>query len=113
MHYGEEIHGEVTSADASSGVAFTLYDSGGVAARTLDSGEYLVITSVSARIAAGVDALVAADTDAAGRRAAYLGAGTSFIELCPPFICPRGVVPKLIADAGQVDVVLQGYVQKA
>lgn len=109
----DEIHGEVSSADASGGADFTLYPSGSTTARTLQANEYLVIKTVSSRIAAEVTALVAADADAAGERAAYLDAGVNNLELCPPYVCPRGEVPRLIASgAGQVDVTIQGYIKQ-
>lgn len=110
----EPVHAEVSSADASVGVAATIYDSGGVAARTLLGTERFVVSSITSRITTGVTAVVALAADSAGRRAAYLGEGVNHVELCPPYAGDPGAIPTVIADgAGQVDVVIQGYIQKA
>lgn len=112
MHHGDEIHGEVSTSDASGGVAFTLYESGSVSARTLESDEYLVITDLSLELADAGH--VVADSDAAGRRVAHLPSGHSLVQFETPYTCPRGVTPKVFTDtAVAAEVTLQGYIKKA
>ena len=113
---GDPIHGEVSSADASGGVAFTLYPAGSVTARTLASNEFVVITDIIfIATVGGAYALVAA-ADSAGRRIAKGIAdakGGLAHHFETPRTCPVGVTPKLIAAAGQVDCIITGYICQA
>jgi hypothetical protein len=117
MDRGEPFHAEVVSADASGGVAFTLYSAGSATSRTLLSTEYVVITDlIFISTAGGTYKIVAGTADAAGKRVAKgnaeaLGGLAHHFET--PFTCPKGVVPYLIAAAGQVDCVLTGYISQA
>jgi len=116
MDYGNPVHGEVSSADASGGVTVLLYPSGSATAITLGATEFLTITDVIlVSTAGGVYALVA-DTDAAGRRivkgnAEALGGIAHTFET--RITCPKGVTPKLIAAAGQIDLVISGYITRS
>ena len=115
MYQGDEIHGEVSSADASgSGVAFAIYPSGSTGALTVGDKDYVVIHSITSLMSGSLTGLVAADSDDDGERVAPLPAGGQAVNLSPPFICPMGVTPKLIASgAGQADVVIQGHLQRS
>src|SRR5512140_806953 len=102
---GEWVHGEVSSADASSGVAFTLYDAE-QNSRALASTERLVIGDLLVVSVPGGDVRIVCDTDAAGKRVVKgtvvanggLSRGNSL-----PYYGKKGVVPKVFAPAGQVD----------
>lgn len=112
MYPGDEFHGELSSADTTGGVAFTLYDAGSVTERTLGANERLVITSWSASLT-GNDGMIVADSDAAGRHVAYIPSGYSSGEIPGGHTCPLGVVPKVIGtQAGQDDVLIRGYIRK-
>lgn len=116
MQRGIEVHGEVSSADASAGVALTLYESGSTTARTLKATETLVLTDVLLVSATGGDVKLVADTDAAGRRivkGTVAANGGISMSLYTPHYCPVGVVPKVIAPAGQVDCCVQGFIVQA
>jgi hypothetical protein len=107
-------HGEVVSADASAGVAFALYLEGETTAYTLGATDHVEITDIDlTRDAQGAAAIVA-DTDAAGRRVwkAHLLAATGGVArtLATPHLCPMGVVPKLIADIGNVAAIIHGHI---
>jgi len=109
---GDPVHMEVSSADASGGVAFAIYPAGSATAITLGAAQFVHITDLILVSTAGGDYAVVADTDAAGRRAAKgnadaLGGLAHHYE--EPYVCPKGVTPKLIADAGQISCILQGY----
>jgi hypothetical protein len=65
---GEEVHGEISSADASgAGVALLLYGADGTA-RSLATSEILVITDIVASWSAAGSFAFVANTDAAGKR---------------------------------------------
>ena len=109
---GEEVHGEISSADASGGVALTLYRADKTA-RTLATSEVLVITDIVASWSSAGSFAFVSNTDTAGKRIfkATVGAlGGMTIPLRAPHYCPIGVMPKLIAAAGQVDIQIQGYI---
>lgn len=119
---GEIIHGEVSSANASAGVAFTLYDTRCVA-RALASTEILVITDYTLLTASGGDSAIGVD-DAAGSaalitagkrvvRGTYVANGGVVKMLETPFHCPRGITPKAFAPAGQCDAIITGYILRA
>lgn len=116
---GEPVHAEVDSANASAGVAFTLYLMGSTTARTLAATEFFYITDIllDAPEAEGAVKIVA-DTDAAGKRVLKVTMGATaagnagWIEhhFETPYACPKGVVPKLIAPAGQIDCIMTGFI---
>ena len=108
-------HGEVVSADASgAGVAFTLYLEGETAAYTLKTNEHIEITDISILRAESGAAGIFVVTDADGERiwkGHVLGLGApAECHLLTPHLCPRGVTPVLIADAGDVAAILHGHV---
>jgi len=114
---GEPIHGEVSSADASGGVAVSLFSAGGTStARTLAATEYLNITDIIFLSVAGGAAALVADTDAAGKRIFkhddVEAKGGIAHHFAIPWSCPVGVVPKLIAVIGQVDLTITGFITK-
>lgn len=107
------IHGEVSSADASAGVAFTLHAAGATATRALTGTESLVITDIIFTSTVGGAYSITADADAAGKVIAKGFAdalGGLTMSFKTPYKCPVGVVPKLVAAAGAVSCVIQGYI---
>jgi uncharacterized protein with LGFP repeats len=107
-------HGEVASTDASgAGVAFTLYPEGSTTALTLDALDRVVVEHAAiARAVAGSFGIFVI-TDAAGKRVVKTPseAALSFEgRLDPPFRCPQGVTPVLIAAAGKISAAIQGHV---
>lgn len=113
---GDPIHLEVISTDASgAGVAATLYKAGSVTAFTLAANQIISITDIIFVSTAGgvydiVMAAVTAGMHVAKGNAAALGGLAHHFET--PFDGRPGIVPKLIAAAGQVDLVMQGYVKE-
>ena len=111
---GEPIHMEVNSSNASAGVAFKLYNSSSLTERTLLATEYIGVTDIIfVSTVGGAYNILAAAADTAGARiargsAAAQGGLAHHFET--PYVCPVGVTPTLIADAGQVTCVLQGFV---
>jgi hypothetical protein len=116
---GDPVHGEIIATNASgAGVALSLFDAGkgdptgAIATRTLGANEYLHITDILFISTAGGAYDFVAKTVADGRHiakgnAAVLGGLAHHFET--PYSCPKGVVPVLIA-AGQVDLLIQGYI---
>ena len=116
---GEVIHGEFNSADARVAAAVKLYDGDGKA-RELAAHERLVVTDVVIVAAAKMAVNVFSDNDAdgavddgerilAGSVGDNGGIATSFVTT--PRYCKRGITPKVKSDtAGQVDVVLTGFI---
>lgn len=120
MTYGDEVHGEINSADASAGVEIPIYDAGKTTARTLQETETLVITDIQLVTAAGGDCSVIldADDDNALDEGETVVRGdlpaNGSIEMsfgCGRFGAP-GAKPHVIAPTGVVDVVFTGYVKK-
>jgi hypothetical protein len=116
--FGDPFHGEVISADASgAGVAVALYPAGTTTARTLLSTEFVTITDVILiSTAGGVYDLIFGTSAGAGKHiakgnASALGGLAHHFET--PIAGPAGVVPLLIAAAGQVDLIVTGYINKA
>ena len=120
---GDPIHGEVVSTNASGGVAVTLYKAAPalpIAAKTLTANEYVTITDVIfISTAGGVYNLVfyplstGVITDGAGLRivkgnADVLGGVAHHFET--PVTGPKGYGVALIAAAGQVDLIVSGYI---
>ena len=112
---GDPVHGEVVSADASAGVAAILYTSGTNTVRALTATEFLEITDVHLVSTVGGTYAFVADTDAAGRRIVKGEAdalGGIVTNLSSPFVCPKGVTPKLIAAAGAVALTFEGFIRQ-
>jgi hypothetical protein len=115
---GDPVHGEVVSADASgAGVAVLWYPSGSQTARTLLSTEFVTITDVILiSTAGGVYDLIFGTTTGAGKHivkgnADALGGIAHHFET--PLTGPVGVNARLIAAAGQVDLIISGSICKA
>ena len=114
MATGTPVHGDISSANASAGVAFGMGKGG--AAFAIPAGAVLHITDLEVIRQDAGNFLVCANTDAAYKRISggYVQAGAgvskSFIT---PYECPAGVTPKLIADTGNIRAAIQGYIRKA
>lgn len=118
MNRGMEFHGEVKSADASGGIAFTLYPSASKTAHTLKSGEVVSIDSlaVSSVAAAGGLTTVGFDGDAAGERAFQGYLAQHYVatrDFKTPHQGPAGVVPALVSPAGNVAAQIHGFITRA
>lgn len=110
---GDPVHGEVDSADASSGETVLLYNDGSSTARTLASNERLTITDIMFVSTAGGAYSLYWGTDAAGLRitggnAEALGGLAHPYET--PTTGPAGTAPILTAAAGQVDLNITGHI---
>lgn len=113
---GTAFHGECVSADASGGVAFTLYLSPSQTAYTLRANQRLCITDVSVNFEGGGDYVICFNTDAAGKRVVggNLAAKDHMNQnLATPHEGPFNVVPKLIATAGNIDAFIHGFIKDA
>jgi hypothetical protein len=115
--HGDEVHMEVSSANAGgTAIPFVLYNMASTTARTLLATEFVTVTDIIfISTAGGAYTLTAGASDGAGKRiakgnAAALGGLAHHFET--PFCCPAGVLPYLIAAAGQVDCVLTGYISQ-
>lgn len=111
---GENVYGELSSADAHSSATTVLYSNGGVA-RTLGAKERLVITDVQFVSAAGGDCRLTFTTGAATAgliifRGTFAANGGLAMSYLTPNFGPKGVVPFLTAPAGQVDVRFHGII---
>ncbi len=116
---GEVIHGEFNSADARVAAAVKLYDGDGKL-RALAATERLVVTDVVVVAAAKMAVNVFSDNDADGAvddgeriLAGSVGdnGGIAMSFVTTPRYCKRGITPKVKSDtAGQVDVVLTGFI---
>lgn len=115
---GRPFRGEVDSADASSGVGFTLYEEGSLTPYTLKPNEYLVIQSVQVVTAAGGDTHVFLGEDStagAGEtvvRGEFAANGGIVQDLDPPHAGVVGHTPFLSAPAGNVDAVIRGGIRR-
>lgn len=119
MVHGEEVHGELHSTDASSGVAIPLYRGGSSTVRPIAANEYLDIHSVHLVTAAGGDAyvLVGADVTLGNGetvvRGTFAANGGIANELRPHYSGQMGLSPWVVAPAGAVDVIIKGTIRKA
>ena len=122
MQYGDEVHGEVHSTDASSGVEIPIYEAGKVVARTLASTECLVITDFQIVSVPGGDCAIFLDeSDNNGLNAGEVvvrGTVAANGGLAGGWrgthrTGARGAKPHVIAPAGVVDVVFTGYIKRA
>jgi hypothetical protein len=113
---GQAFHGEVVSADASTGIAFKLYKAGSTTEYTLLTTEYVDIQDISIiRSVAGTFGIFA-DTDVAGKRVIKSGgAAASGVDraLGVSHTCPKGVTPVLIAAVGDVVAIIHGFITGA
>jgi hypothetical protein len=122
MDRGNPVHLEASDDDASAGINFTMYRSGSTTAITLGAGQYLTITDVVFISTAGGVYTLAFDALLSGSHAADAGTwiakgnadavGGLAHHFETPRTGPKGVMPRLLAAAGQVDVVLTGYIQE-
>lgn len=116
MNYGDPIHGEIIDANAQGGTyPLVLYLAATATARALLPTEFLTITDILFISTAGGVYDFVMDTAAAGRHiikgnAAALGGLIHSFDT--PITCPVGVTPNLIVAAGQVDLIITGYVTK-
>jgi hypothetical protein len=115
--FGDPVHGEVVSSDASGGMAFTLYTAGGApTARTLLSTEYMTVTDVIfVSTAGGTYDVVFGPAEGVGLRvikgnAEVKGGLAHHFET--PRVGPKGFTPYLFAASGQVDCIITGYINK-
>lgn len=125
---GEVVHGEFTSADASTAAAFTIYGkqaTNGATARPtrpIVAGERLIVTDVYISSVTALTVNVFDDSNAdglvtAGEKiaAVALGAlGVSSQRFDSGHYCNPGTTPKLKASgAGQVDAIIRGVIVKS
>lgn len=114
--HGDEVHGEVISADASGGVAVTFYDAGTLTARTLSSTEFVTVTDVMlSSTVGGVFDLFFGTTTGAGRHIVkgILDAKSGLMKILKTPRCgPVGQGITLSAAAGQIDLVITGYISQ-
>jgi hypothetical protein len=105
---GRFVRGEVSSADASAGVAVSLYDMEGNAV-TLGSTERLVIYDLAIIAVAGGAIALTQITNVAGKRlvsGTVAANGGIVIDYLRPLECAKGQTPVLFAAAGQVNLSL-------
>ena len=124
VRQGDEVHGEISTLDASAGVAFTIYDAGAptkgmsIAARVQKGTEFFVLTDIIListvggtftmvfyPLSTGVIADTAGLRIAKGDFAATSGFAHHFET---PRIGPPGYGVALISSIGQVDGVITG-----
>lgn len=116
---GDPIRGELSSADASSGVAFDIFKMGSQTAHTLAANEYIEIHDLKIVAAVGGDLRVFFDTDDddaldageeiwRGTVAANGGLAEPFQVVHPG---PLGSLPHILAPAGQVDAYFTGTIR--
>ena len=112
------VHGEVSSSDASAGVAFTLFAAAGTEEESVGASERLEITSLSIVVGSAltVDVFTGSDmTASAGERIAkgnFAASGGMVVPLPTSRICPAGTVPRLkTSGSGQVDAILHGVIR--
>jgi hypothetical protein len=119
---GEEVHGEVHSSDASSGVEIVIYDQGGGVARALEAAERLVITDALIVSENGGDCAMFLDADDdnaldAGetviRGTVTDGGGIGFPFVGTHRMGQPGAKPHYYAPSGESDAIFTGYIIKA
>ena len=112
---GDPVKLEISDANAGGTILMaTIYPQGSLTARTLAATEILYITDlIFSSTAGGAYNFIFGTTDGAGKRIAKGNAdakGGLAHHWETPVAGPAGVVPGLIAAAGQVDVVMTGFV---
>jgi len=116
---GDEVHGELHSTDASSGVEIPLYRAGSTDVRPIQDNEFLEIHSLELRTAAGGDVYVFVGEDstvAAGEtasRGTYAANGGRSGEICPPYAGIKAGKPFVVAPAGVIEIIIEGTVRRA
>ena len=123
MQYGDEIHGELTSADASAGADLSIYRAGETSALTL-TDEFVCITDIQVVSAPGGAVAVWFDNDGGdgtapsagetivrGTVAANGGIVMNFDNI--PRMGARGANVRAAAPAGQLDIIFTGYLKKS
>lgn len=116
---GRPVRGVIDSADASSGVAFTLYEEGSLSAYTLGDNEYLEIHHITVVSAAGGDVHVFVGDDASAGtgetviRGEVASNGGFSTNLNPPFAGQAGQSAYINAPTGNVDAQFRGTIRQA
>lgn len=117
MSWGDEVHGHLHSADASSGLEVTIYKSGTKETRTIQPNEFLHITEFKIVTAAGGDThfwIGTGTTPAAGetvvRGTFNSNGGIASQYTGTPFCGAKGSKPYASAPAGVLDVTFTGRV---
>lgn len=113
----KNVHGELHSTNASTGVAIPLYYEGTSNVATLLGDEHLKIDSIQAISAAGGDVQVFVELNATPQVGDFVIRGTvsvdgGVVEGHVSFTGKVGAVAYLIAPAGVVDVVFSGRIVK-
>jgi hypothetical protein len=118
--FGEIVHGEFASADASglneTNSRFTIYPQAGTTAITLGANDYVTITDIIFSSAGtnlvctvydGADATV--DAGEIVSRNIVATNGVTTVRLASPHVCQKGTYPKVkTSGAGQVYVQFKG-----
>ena len=114
MFPGEAIRGgRVVDGDASTLTAITLYPAGSLTARALASSEFLNITSLHIMVETAGDVLLQATADLAIVDAGLPETGGLTHQFDPPFVCPKGLVPKFSWPASnKSSCIITGYITK-
>lgn len=125
MRNGDEIRGEIDSADASSGVAFTLFDAGTLTARTLVSNEFVEIDTVwfnGVNACARVEVFVGADATPGAGEVVLVAEDPITADIpvqarqnfgSTPWGGAKGHVPRIdTAAAGQINAGFTGRIVK-
>jgi hypothetical protein len=103
---GKYVRMEVSSTDASAGIAVKFYNEAGTEV-VPTSTQRVVIYDLLIVSAAGGDVRLVAITDAAGKRLVKGTLGTNggiAMSYIRPVVLAKNVIPKLFAAAGQVDL---------
>ena len=121
MAVGDEVHGELHSNDASSGMALLLYKAGSTESLTIADNEFLDIDRASVVTAVGGDAYIFLGTVAVGLqdgeiviRGTFAANGGMTEDLSrTPRAGAAGATAVCIAPAGVVDAKITGRVRRA
>jgi hypothetical protein len=114
---GRPFHGVLSSANASGGVAVTLYKPGSTSTDSVGSDERLLITDYHLIAAAGGDCAIYAANSAAAQYTVARGTvgsngGFGGVKTTPTF-GKKAEGAFVVAPAGQVDVIIEGLIIKA
>ena len=121
MAAGDEVHGELHSTDASSGVALTLYRAGSLQTVTVADNEFLDIDRASVVVADGGDAYIFLGSVGAGLQGGEIVIRGTFSEnggmtedlSRTPRAGAAGATAVCIAPAGVVDAKITGRIRRA